>query len=265
MFSVQYLRISGIIFSAICLIIQTVLFILRPKIRQMDQKVLMQLAVTRLIHSMVACCYRFDNAMGIVVAGALYDLIDTSLRWWMCVYTKNLYEKMVKVFETEKWSFLKLSLVIWFSTIAINIVIFIFLYLFAPQGKVHYYDSLCAYTILWKVAKCIIICVNFLVFCKIFYVVMKIKFGTRTYKGFSNPEFYKNFAGVVKICVVSFFLVCITSLQILIDDVSVIAFAIDPNTENIEWTVAQYILAISSFQGVDIIIIFLILMKNETQ
>ncbi|CAH0686442.1 unnamed protein product [Spodoptera exigua] len=55
-----YVRITGIVISSLCLILQLVLYIIRPKIRKLDQKILTQLTVARMMNSVMEMCMTYQ-------------------------------------------------------------------------------------------------------------------------------------------------------------------------------------------------------------
>lgn len=270
----EYLWMTGIAVSTICLIAQTVLYILRPRIRKMDQKVLMQLAVTRLLYStftLIETSRRVhvqQTEVYHLVVIRLFGLMDIALRWWMCAYTKNLYDKIVKVFVPDKWSFLKLSLVVWGSSVVLFALDYGLVYLLKT------YDIALIGLPVWIGLKCIPVFINFIFFCKVFYIALRAKTASRNCNNIAMANSTTNFGSLVKICVISFILVCITSVQILVDDTFRITLSLMLNEKNTGKMALQafiwknivpvflYTSAISSFQGVEIIIIFLILNKN---
>lgn len=228
--------ISGIVLSTICLILQLVLFKILPRIRKIDQKILTQLTVARLLNTLLEfiMSHMLFNLYTRDIIFALYLQTDAVLVCWMFIYTKNLYDKVVLVFALQKWNFVHLSLLIWLLTIPIGVLcpVFLILEYFTEYYKVY----------AWL--KFIILTVNVLFFCKIFYVII-----TRSKK--SN----RNFTDIIKTCVISFILVCITSIQVFVTDILSYLEASD--------NVTDPFCIINSFQVLAVTIIFLILAKNS--
>uniref|UniRef100_A0A2H1WAB5 SFRICE_023168 n=1 Tax=Spodoptera frugiperda TaxID=7108 RepID=A0A2H1WAB5_SPOFR len=194
------IRIVGIAISSLCLILQLVLYKIRPKIRKLDQKILTQLTVARLINSIMEMLmtdqYFNDYTKDLVFA--LYFHTDAALISWMFVFTKNLYEKVVLVFVLKKISFLILSLLVWIIVIPIGVL--------CPVSLV--VDFFLDYYKVYSWLKFIVLTMNLLFFGKIFYVI-----ATR------NQKTNRNMKDIVKTCIISFVLVCMTSLQVFINDI----------------------------------------------
>lgn len=169
----------------------------------------------------------------------LYMQTDAVVICWMSIYTKNLYDKVVIVFPLKNWKFLRLSLLGWLLTIPIGLLCPILLIL----------DHFIEYYKVWVSLKLIVLSMNMLVFCKIFYVIINKCIESKT-----------NFAGIMKACVISFILVCITGLHALLQCMleHVLTYLWSP--VNMTWIDACYIL--NSFQAIPITVIFLILTKN---
>lgn len=228
------IRIVGIAISSLCLILQLVLYKIRPKIRKLDQKILTQLTVARLINSIMELLmtdqYFNDYTKDLVFA--LYFHTDAALISWMFVFTKNLYEKVVLVFVLKKISFLILSLLVWIIVIPIGVL--------CPVSLV--VDFFLDYYKVYSWLKFIVLTMNLLFFGKIFYVI-----ATR------NQKTNRNMKDIVKTCIISFVLVCMTSLQVFINDI----------LSYLEMTTLSNIFClINNYQVIPATVIFLILSKN---
>lgn len=230
----KYIWLTGIALSTLCLILQLVLFKIRPQLRKMDQKILTQLTVARLLNSILEylmTCGVF-NLYTRDVTFALYLQTDIVLVCWMFVYTKNLYDKVVLVFALQKWNFVILSVLIWILTIPLGVLCPVFLML----G--YFTEFYQAYSLL----KFAILTVNVLFFCRIFYVIIN-----------RSKNSNRNFTEILKTCIISFILVCLTSLQVFVNDIlSFLEVNITTNA----------FCVINSFQAIAATIIFLILARN---
>ncbi|KAF9823397.1 hypothetical protein SFRURICE_006610 [Spodoptera frugiperda] len=195
-----YIRYVGIAISSLCLILQLVLYIIRPKIRKLDQKILTQLTVARLINSIMELLmtYQYFNDYTKDLVFALYFHTDAALISWMFVFTNNLYEKVVLVFVIKKISFLILSLLVWIIAVPIGVL--------CPVSLVN--DFFFDYYKVYSWLKFVVLTVNLLFFGRIFYVI-----ATR------NQQTNRNMKDIVKTCIISFVLVCMTSLQVFINDI----------------------------------------------
>ena len=234
---VNYIWITGIILSSLCLMLQVILFITKPKIRKIDQKMLTQLTVARLMNTileMMLINFIF-NKYTKDLTFALYTQTDAVLICWMFVYTKNLYEKLVLVFVLRKWNFTVLSLMIWILTIPVGLLCTLFLSLFVEYFGVFYK--------VYAWIKFITLTFNVLFFVRIFYVIVTSRHSER------------NFSEIIKTCVISFLLVCITSLQVFIND-SLSYLDVSKSFRNA-------LCIINSYQVLAVTIIFLILTKNN--
>lgn len=233
----NYIWITGIILSSLCLVLQIVLFVIRPRIRKMDQKVLTQLTVARLMNTILEFLvgnYLF-NIYTLDVIFALYMQTDVVLICWMFVYTKNLYEKVVLVFVLQKWNFILLSVLIWtVVSIPLGVLCPVFLSCFPD----HFTTFYAVYT--WL--KFIVLSLNILFFCRIFYVIVN-----------KSKNSNRNFTEIIRTCVISFILVCITSLQVFVNDIFSYIDAVKTNA----------FCLINSYQAIAVTIIFLILARNN--
>lgn len=257
----KYLHLTGIIFSTTCFISKIRLLILHRKIRKYDQKLLMQLAVARLIHSALfyLMIYYREKLFYVIGLSGLPMMTEIALRWWMFIYTKNLYEKMVKVFVSEKWSFLQLSLVIWITSPLLTALFHGLICLLWEFDALGFHFRPVSITL--TVFKAIPLCVNFVLFIIVFYTIVKTKMTARNCDRITNVNFNIKFTIVIKICVISFILVSLTSVQLFVVDVLIIFLVFGNGGPTIHLAL-RYVFAISSFQGIEILIIFLILMKH---
>uniref|UniRef100_A0A2H1VJM4 SFRICE_033466 n=1 Tax=Spodoptera frugiperda TaxID=7108 RepID=A0A2H1VJM4_SPOFR len=232
-----YVRIVGIAFSSLCLILQLVLYKIRPKIRKLDQKILTQLTVARLIHSMMELLitYKYFDDYTRHLVFALHLQTDAVLISWMFVFTKNLYEKVVLVFVIKNIRFLKLSLLVWFLAVPVGVIHTVSL---VKGFFVHYY-------IVYSSFKFIVLVINLLYFGRIFYVIrnntkLKIK-------------------AIIKASIIFFLLLCVTSIFVFIQIILEMLFGFE-----VYRTLNRIINCINIYQVVPATIIFLILTKKCT-
>lgn len=231
-----YLWLIGILVSLLCFAGQCLLFILRPKIRKLDQKILAQLTVARCVNTLTE--FLIGNLVftkhSRIVVFALYFQSDAVQISWMFVFTKNLYDKVVQVFILQNWNFIRLSILIWVLTITIGVIGVL---LISTDYFYYYYKT-------WAVTKFIFMLVNLLFFGNVFYVI---------YKRTTNIN--RHFIDIVKTCVISFLLVCVTSLQVLLTDLT--SFFSENNL------ISNIFCIINSYQVVAITIVFVVLVKNS--
>lgn len=233
--AVEIVWLIGIAISTSCLILQIVLVIIRPKLRKLDQKILIQLTVARLLNSIMELLmtYQYFDDYTKDPTFALYLQTDAVLVSWMFVFTKNLYDKVVVVFVTYKCNFLLLSVLIWTLTIPVGIL--------CPVSLQNGFYIELYKTYAW--VKFIVLTMNLLFFARIFWVIInKSNTGNR------------NMKNIVKTCIISFLLVILTSLQVFINDI----------LSYLEVTaVSEAFCLINSFQVVPATVIFLILAQNS--
>lgn len=241
----------GISFSVVCLLAQMFIYIVLPLSRKLDQKILTHLTVARLLNSIIEYLILRLKTTSLPILRdvifAVYLQTDTALFCWMFFFTKILYFKMVQeVFAmNDKISFILVSVTIWLGTLLIGILCPVFLNIDLHNRKngrdtkhfVMFYD-------VYGIVKFIILTINLLFFCRIFWVAMKMK-----------TERDVNVKGVLKTCLVSFILVSITSLQVLLTDFS--SYFLNKYEQlNLDFKV------INSFQVLAITTIFVILTKG---
>ncbi|CAH0625259.1 unnamed protein product [Chrysodeixis includens] len=233
--AVKYVWLFGIVVSSLCFITQAVLLYLRPKIRKLDQKILTHLAAARLMNTILeyVMSHLLFNYYTKDLTFALYLQTDIVLVCWMFIYTKNLYDKVVLVFALQQRNFLLLSILIWVLTIPIGVLMPVFI-------QINVFDE--AYRA-YAWLKFLVLAVNLLLYGKIFYVII-----TR------NRNSNRNFTDIIKTCVISLILVCITSLQVFLTDILTYFESGDIVTDTF--------CILNSFQVVAVTIIFLILAKN---
>lgn len=233
---VTCLWIIGLVISALCVVLQFVLYVIRPEIRKLDQKILTQLTIARLSNTLfeylLVNLYSSLDTSGLIFA--CYQYTDTVLVCWMFVYAKNIYNKLVSVFVLE-WNFIKQSLVIWICAIPVGALCPTFMEM---KFYTEYYQSY-----VW--VKLLVLLVNLTFFFRILLIVIH-----KSYKG----NVSRNVVDILKTCIISFILVCITSLQALLQVVLT-----DVMTYFKEGSV---FFVLNSFQAVADTIIFLILAKN---
>lgn len=195
----------GITITAICLILQLVLFSLIPSCRKLDLKILTQITIARLINTAFEFIIMKDlvySTWTLFASNLLYSHSDCALVCWMFLFSKNLYDKVVQVFTTKKMTFALKSVIVWLITLPVGVLFPIFTFNGMFSNDYSYLSILYkSYAIL----KFVILIVNLLFFCRIFYVAI-----TRRISG--------NNQGVMRTCVISFILVSISSLQVLLTD-----------------------------------------------
>lgn len=228
---------TGFGVSLQCLVIQLFLYAVLPSSRKLDQKILTQLTIARLgniiFEYLVLVGHTYDPNVRDAIF-ALYMQTDAALICWMFVFTKNLYEKVILVFSLKKISFALVSVSIWLLTLPVGILCPLFLNKRDSNEFDIFYE-------VYAIVKFVILCMNLLFFCRIFYVAISRR----------ND---RDLSGLLRTCLVSFNLVCITSLQVLITDLT--SFF----SENLVM-LNQAFSIINSFQVFPITVIFVILSK----
>lgn len=104
----------GLILSTICVIIQVIWLAIEKQIRRRDQKILLQLSIAKLMFVYTCMADRYIlNYAGWIVYHFLYMELQTVTPAWMFFFAYNLHGKLVNVFVQKKYSFVKLSILIW--------------------------------------------------------------------------------------------------------------------------------------------------------
>lgn len=232
----------GFSVSVLCVLIQLFLYVILASSRKLDQKILTQLTVARLGNVIVEYFVMggtSDDPKIRDTVFALYIQTDAALIFWMFVFTKNLYDKVVLVFSLKKISFVLVSVSIWLLTLPIGLLCPLLLSIHDGRGFNTFY-------FVYGIVKFIILSMNLLFFCRIFWVAIS-----------RRPE--RDFKGLLRTCVVSFILVSITSLQVLLTDLTTF-FAKDH-----EALLSFAFGVVNSYQVLPITIIFVILSKPGTE
>lgn len=243
----NYIWFLGSILSALCLIMQIVLYIKRPTLRKSDPMMLTQLTVARLINSVLELLITRSliNLYTRDLMFAMFIQTDAASVCWTVVYTTKLYEEFVQVFVNKKCNFCVLSVLIWtVITIPLGVLCPVFLYC---GHFIEYYN-------VYIILKLIVLTINVLFFFRIVFVII-----TKSYN--SN----RNFSAHIKTCAITFVLICIAGLQqlsLLIISDFLIQFSFDVNVSD---KLLDSVLIINSYQTITITIIFLILAKNSTK
>lgn len=197
----QILWLGGIVSSAVCISLQIFLYVVLPSSRKLDQLILTQLTIARMgnvIDNYVMISLQI-NDLSVLCAHitlGLHLLTDSTITFWMFIFTKNLYDKVIQVFTLRETNFVLLTVCIWVLTLPIGIVCPLFLSINYTYCNIFYYS--------YVVVKCIILLINFLFFCKIFWVIVTIKTD-------------RDLKRLLRTCVVSLMLLFITSLQALVE------------------------------------------------
>lgn len=241
----RYIWFLGIAVSVLGILIQVFFFSLFSESRKFDQKVLFQLSIAKLIST--SC----EHVICITPIGALtreifitfYMLTDWILFLLEYVFAKNLYDKVVIAYTMQKVSLTLLSGAIWTSGILIGI------FRFYLEKKYKTYVKLMQFILAG--IKLFILVMNILFFSKIFKVVV-----TR------RNQKDQNMSAIIKICAISFALVCITTLQGLLS-VIMIDIYLHFISQFKNFTYRAFCVA-NSFQIVVITVIFVVLVKNGT-
>lgn len=233
----------GTALSVQCLLIQFFLYAVLPSSRKLDQKILTQLTLARLANVILEYFVMNGSSTDTKIRDALFALYfqtDAALVCWMFVFTKNLYDKVILVFALKKISFVLVSVSIWLLTLPVGLLCPLFLNVDSDKNFDTFY-------FVYSIVKFIILFLNLIFFCRIFWVAI-------------SRRTDRDLKGLLRTCAVSFILVCITSLQVLLTDLT--AFFADENMEMLNYAFS----VLNSYQVLPITVIFVILSKpiNES-
>lgn len=237
---------TGMCLAITCLFVQAFLYIMLPSSRKLDQKILTQLTIARLLSIVFeyGSMYESDDKIQTSAIILMYFHSDAALVCWMSVFTKHLYEKIVIVFA-KKNNFTCVSVTVWLSTLPIGITSSALIYVNS--------DYIYKFCSVYCTVKCMVLSCNLLVFIKILRVVVSV-------------EVDRNFKSTLKTCVNSFLLLSITSLQVLI-----IIFYTDqmpfyvPTYDNYRNSFLILFSIISCYQVLAITLIFIMILKAASQ
>lgn len=166
----------------------------------------------------------------------MYQQADLVVICWMCVFTKNLYNKIVIVFTEENFHYLRCTLLIWIP----NFFIGVLCQVITEYCGFYYYgifDIVCSCAVLC------VLCYNAWLFINVYVVVIK----RNTSEG--------RIKDIIKSCVIAFIIVTISFLQVL--TINLLKYLCSTNI------IIQKISAIvNAFQAIAMSIIFMILVKN---
>lgn len=242
--------VAGTCFSAVCLLIQATLFIWRPKIRKVDQKVIVNLTVAKYIQSCVEYKLKqhvYDSNFEVQYLVGLYTLYiftETVSICWLSFYTKILHTKTFGLHVHEKGNFFLISLLVWLLPALFCQIIYILWFL----NRSHLVGLL---TTTLFITKCIVLCINFGIVSYILYVIIKNKLVFK----------YSHTRLIFSVSVILVFLLLLTAAQILVDDNNIFKlysiFSIEFNT-----SVYHSLCAINSFQGLSLVAIYIISIKK---
>lgn len=231
--------LTGIAVSTTSFLCQIGFFLFYPPCRKYDEKTLCMLSFARTMNSITELC---------IVSGAFkknaYDIIlvsyfywDFVLVCWMFVFSKNLYDKVVAVFNVSQYSLTKVSIFIYAFSMLPALPCCLIGYMDFKIFQIYYKAYACT--------KFVLLITNSYIFVRIFHVTFKNR-GNHT----------RNVTHIVKAAIVSFILLCMTSLQTFIVDVyALIGY---PGC-----LVTLSFCVINSFQTLAMTIIFAVLISSK--
>lgn len=237
--------LGGITTSSVCLLIQILLYVVVPSSRKLDQMILTQLTIARMgkdIDNFVMMALQINDLEVLCahVTLGLNLLTDAAITFWMFIFTKNLYDKVIQVFTLRETNFVVLSVCVWLLTVPIGIVCPVFLSFNFRYCNIFY--------IAFVVIKFIILSINFMFFCRIFWVIINLKTD-------------RDLKRLIKTCVVSLILLLITSLQAIVEvmfvDVSTYFFVLIKYKD-----LGHTFKIINSYQVLAITAIFIVLSRD---
>lgn len=230
--------LTGIAVSTTSFLCQIGFFFFYPPCRKYDEKTLCMLSLARTMNSIVELCLVngvFKDVYNIILV--FYFYWDFVLVCWMFVFSKNLYDKVVAVFNVSQYSLTKVSTIIYTFSILPAF----------PCSLIRYMDFY-IFQIYYKVYACtkfIMLITNSYIFVRIFHV---------TFKNHGNHT--RNVTHIVKAAIVSFILLCMTSLQTFVVDIY--ALIGSPGC-----FITLSFCAINSFQTLAMTIIFAVLISSK--
>lgn len=230
--------LTGIAVSAVSFLCQIGLLFCYPPCRKYDEKTLCMLSLARTMNSVA----EFNVVNGVFQAE--YDIIlvtyfywDFVLVCWMFVFSKNLYDKVVAVFNVPQYSLTKVAIIIYTVSILPSLPSILIKFMEFKIFQIYYR--------VYASTKFVLLIINSYLFIRIFIVMFK-NHGNRT----------RNIAHIVKAAVVSFILLCMTSLQTFIVDV----YALIGNPGCL---IPLSFCVVNSFQTLAMTIIFAILISSK--
>lgn len=193
--------LTGIAVSITSFLCQISFLLFYRLCRKYDEKTLCMLSFARTMNSIAELCVAtsvFKEVYDIVLAAYFYW--DFVLVCWMFVFSKNLYDKVVAVFNVPQYSLIKVSIIVYTLSLLPAL----------PCMFIEYMDFK-IFQIYYKTYACIkftLLLINSYIFIRIFHVTFK-KRGNHT----------RNVTHIVKAAIMSFILLCMTSLQTFIVDI----------------------------------------------
>ena len=169
-----YTLSSAIVVSSVCLILQGVLSVVKPKLSHVDQNILIQLTVARLLTTClefvlntlrVDIYYRTTEENMLV---SLFYHLFAVVMLWMFVYAKNLRDQVMSKPVSQQWSLTAVSLLIWCFMIPMGVLNFAFS--FAAK-----YEYLTVYFKVFSAITVLILTLNVLFNCEILYQIISWK------------------------------------------------------------------------------------------
>lgn len=194
--------LTGIAVSTTSFLCQIGFLLFYRPCRKYDEKTLCMLSFARTMNSIAELFVMkliFKNVYHIILMTYFYW--DFVLVCWMFVFSKNLYDKVVAVFIVSQYSLTKVSIFIYTFSIVPALPCVLIGYMDLKTFQIYYKAFACA--------KFLLLIINSYIFLRIFYVTFKNHGNLRT----------RSITHIVKAAIVSFILLCMTSLQTFIVDI----------------------------------------------
>lgn len=231
--------LTGIAVSTTSFLCQIGFFFFYPPCRKYDEKTLCMLSFARTMNSITELCIIsgiFKKKVFDIIL-VIYFYWDFVLVCWMFVFSKNLYDKVVAVFNVTQYSLTKVSIIIYTFSIVPALPCCLIGYMGFNLFQIYYKTYACT--------KFILLITNSYIFVRIFHVTFKNR-GNHT----------RNVTHIVKAAIVSFILLCMTSLQTFVVDV----YALIGHRGCL---VTLSFCVINSFQTLAMTIIFAVLISSK--
>lgn len=169
------LRGSALVLSILCLTTQIVLLIRRQKFRHVDQKILTAITITYTLDNIIHFSYLIrvlslritSSKLTFQFVTGVFTAIDMALLIWMCVFTRNFYDRFVRHLKTDKWNVIKIFLGV--SCMTLPWAVLSFLSYFFSENTIF------AYTMMHVIIKCSVVSLSVVYISRVLYVIVYTK------------------------------------------------------------------------------------------
>lgn len=232
----------GILMSALAWFIQIFIFIRVSQSRIIDEIVLTQLSLARILNTCSEFVLIFETLNDPIARSALQFwnfYTDFVLPCWMFVFTKNLYDKVVSVFHQD-WQkrIWTVTIVVWILPIP-GAVIATYILRYNTNYFHLFFNIYC-------ILKFIIVIINSV----LFIVIFKISFTMN-----KSNRYNRKWKSLLRTIIVAFILSCVSFIQVLTTDILSIF-----NGSNM---LIEIFCVLNSFQVVAVTDIFIVIVRNN--